>query len=90
MNKTELVKNLSGQLALSQKDCLNAINAITMLIYDALKKGEKVQLTGFGKFEVKDRAERETVNPRTGKKMLIPQQKVPSFKTGRTFKSAIR
>ena len=90
MNKKELVKNMSGQIKLSQKDCLSAVNAITNLIYDALKRGEKVILTGFGKFEVRDRAERETVNPQTGKKMVIPQQKVPSFKTGRTFKSAIR
>ena len=90
MNKKELVKTVSAKLKLTQKETLGCINAITEIIYDTLRRGEAVSLIGFGKFEVRDRAERVTVNPITKQKMIIPQKIVPSFKTGRVFKSAIR
>ncbi|MDR0850045.1 MAG: HU family DNA-binding protein [Christensenellaceae bacterium] len=90
MNKKELVKSASAKSKLTQKETLNCLNAITEIIYDTLKRGEAVRLLGFGKFEVRGRAERVSVNPVTKQKMIIPHKLVPSFKTGKAFKSAIR
>ena len=90
MNKKELIKQTSKRTKLSQADCLKCVNAIKELIYDALKKGDKVNLVGFGRFEVKARGERKIINPMTKEISLVPPKKVPVFKTGRLFKSAIR
>ena len=90
MNKKELIKSASAKTRLTQRETLNCLNAITEIIYDTLKRGEVVRLLGFGKFEVRDRAERVSVNPITKQRMVIPSKIVPSFKTGKAFKSAIR
>ena len=89
MNKTELVAAISEQTQLSKKDSEAALKAFISVVTDELKKGEKVQLVGFGTFEVATRAAREGINPRTGKSMSIPESKAPKFKAGRGLKDAV-
>ncbi len=89
MNKTELVAAISEQTQLSKKDSEAALKAFISVVTDELKKGEKVQLVGFGTFEVATRAAREGINPRTGNTMSIPESKAPKFKAGRGLKDAV-
>lgn len=89
MNKAEFIKELSKKTKLTQKDCLNCLNAITNLVSETLKSGEDVMLVGFGKFEVKYRKARKSFNPYTKKQMIVPASKVPHFKAGKAFKEAI-
>lgn len=89
MNKNELIKSVSKQSSLSQKEAKEALDAITSLIKDALNKGEEIKIMGFGKFEVKDRSERITINPKTKQKMIIPKTKVASFKASKNLKDAL-
>ena len=87
MNKTELIAAVAEKADLSKKDAITAtVDAIT----EALTQGEKVQLVGFGSFEVKTRAARVGRNPRTGEPMTYPACKVPTFKPGKPLKDAIR
>ena len=74
---------------ISKKDAGNAVDAFTTVVTEALIKGEKVSLVGFGTFEVKERAAREGRNPQTGETMQIAASKVPSFKVGKTLKDAV-
>ncbi len=90
MNKTELIAAVAEQAGLSKKDAENAIQAMVDSITAALARGEKVQLVGFGSFEVKDRAERTGRNPQTGEKIPIPASKAPVFKAGKALKDAIK
>ena len=89
MNKTELVAAIAEQTELSKKDAEKALKAFTDIVADELKKGEKVQLVGFGTFEVSERAAREGRNPQTGKTMKIEACKAPKFKAGKALKDMI-
>ena len=90
MNKTELIAVMAETSGLSKKDCDAALAAFITTVETALKSGEKVQLIGFGSFEVKERAARTGRNPRTKEIVEIPASKVPVFKAGQAFKDAIR
>ena len=89
MNKTELVAAMAEKAELSKKDAEGALKAFIDVVTDELKKGEKVQLGGFGSFEVSERAAREGINPLTKKPMSIPASKAPKFKAGRGLKDAV-
>lgn len=86
MNKTELVAAIAEQTQLSRKDAEAALKAFTDVVADELKKGGKVQLVGFGTFEVSERGEREGRNPQTGATMIIKASKSPKFKAGKALK----
>ena len=83
MNKTELVAAIAEKTELSKKDAEKALKAFTDVVAEELKKGEKIQLVGFGTFEVAERPEREGRNPSTGKAMKIAASKSPKFKAGK-------
>ena len=89
MNKTELISAVADKAGLSKKDSEKAVNAVVDAITEALKSGDKVQLIGFGSFEVKERAARSGRNPKTNEEIEIPASKVPQFKAGKAFKDAI-
>ena len=89
MNKTELVAAIAEQTELSKKDAEKALKAFTDIVADELKKGEKVQLVGFGTFEVSERAAREGRNPQSGEPMTIAASKAPKFKAGNALKDMI-
>ena len=89
MNKTELVAAIADSADLTKKDAEKAVNSFTEVITKALKKGDKVQLVGFGTFEVVKRAAREGRNPQTGKAMKIKASKAPKFKAGKALKDAV-
>ena len=90
MNKTELVAALTEKAGFSKKDAEKALNAFVDVITDALVAGEKVQIVGFGSFEVKDRPERVGRNPRDAKqKIVIPASKAPVFKAGKSLRDAV-
>ena len=89
MNKTELVAAIAEQAGLSKKDAESALKAFVEVVTDELKKGDKVQLVGFGTFEVSERAAREGRNPRTGETMQITACKAPKFKAGKALKDAV-
>ena len=86
MNKTELVAAMAEQTNLSKKDAEAALKAFIDVVSEELKKGEKVQLVGFGTFEVSERAAREGRNPQTGETMEIKASKIPKFKAGKALK----
>ena len=86
MNKTELVAAMAEQTNLSKKDAEAALKAFIDVVSEELKKGEKVQLVGFGTFEVSERAAREGRNPQTGETMTIKASKTPKFKAGKALK----
>ena len=89
MNKAELVAAIAEQAEISKKDAEKALKAFTDIVADELKKGEKIQLVGFGTFEVSERAARTGRNPQSGKAMVIPASKSPKFKAGKALKDAI-
>ena len=86
MNKTELVAAMAEQTQLSKKDAEAALKAFIDVVSEELKKGEKVQLVGFGTFDVSERAAREGRNPQTGETMEIKASKTPKFKAGKALK----
>ncbi len=86
MNKTELVAAMAEQTNLSKKDAEAALKVFIDVVSEELKKGEKVQLVGFGTFEVSERAAREGRNPQTGETMEIKASKTPKFKAGKALK----
>ncbi len=90
MNKTELVAAIAEKAALSKKDAEKALNAFVGTVEDALKKGDKIQLVGFGTFEVRERAARECINPQTKAKVQVPASKVPAFKAGQALKNIVK
>ncbi len=90
MNKTELVAAVAEKAGLSKKDADKAVAAVIDSVICTLKKGKKVQLVGFGTFEVRKRAAREGVNPQTKQKIKIAASKNPVFKAGKAFKEAIK
>ena len=89
MNKTELINAVAAK-GLSKKDADVTVKAVIDSITEALKKGEKVQLIGFGTFEVRERAEKEARNPRTGETIKVAAAKVPAFKAGQALKDAVK
>ncbi len=89
MNKAELINAVAEKADLSKKDCEAAVNAAIDVITAALADGDKVQLVGFGAFEVKTRAERVGRNPKTREEISIPASKVPVFKAGKALKDAV-
>lgn len=90
MNKSELVKGVAERSDLSRKDATDAVDAVFSAITEALSKDEKVQLVGFGSFEVRSRAERKGRNPQTGEEIKIPATLIPAFRPGKTLKDAIK
>jgi len=89
MNKTELVSAIAEKSELSKKDSEKALKAFTEVIAEELKKGEKIQLVGFGTFEVSNRAARTGKNPQTGAAIDIPASKAPKFKAGKALKETV-
>ncbi len=89
MNKAELISATAEKAGMSKKDSEKVINALIETITDTMKKGDKVQLVGFGVFEVKNRPARTGRNPRTKEQIEIPASKIPLFKAGKALKDAI-
>ena len=89
MNKAELVAAMAEQAGLSKKDAEAALKAFTDVVSDELKNGGKVQLVGFGTFEVSERAAREGRNPQSGEVMKIAASKAPEFKAGKALKDLV-
>ena len=89
MNKVELAAAIANETGLTKKDSEAAVKAFVEVVTNELKKGEKVQLVGFGTFEVVERAAREGRNPQTGKTMKIKASKSPKFKAGKALKDAL-
>ena len=89
MNKTELINAVAEEASLAKKDAEAAVTACIDVITKALQEGEKVQLVGFGSFEVKSRAARTGRNPHTKEEIQIPASKVPVFKAGKALKDTI-
>ncbi|MDD6174199.1 MAG: HU family DNA-binding protein [Acutalibacteraceae bacterium] len=90
MNKTELIAAVAEKANLSKKDADSAVNAVIDSIVEAVAANDKVQLVGFGTFEVRERNERKGRDPRTNKEITIPASKVPAFKVGKAFKAAVK
>lgn len=89
MNKTELVSSVAEKAEITKKDAEKAVNAVFASIEEALVNGEKVQLVGFGTFEVRNRKARVGRNPQTNEEIQIPAAKVPAFKAGKNLKEAV-
>lgn len=89
MSKTELVAAIAEKTGLTKKDSEAAVNAFVETVTEQLKNGEKVQLIGFGTFEVSERAERIGRNPQTGEEMTIAASRVPKFKAGKALKELL-
>lgn len=89
MNKTELINAVAEASELSKKDATKAVDSVFDTILDALKNGDKIQLIGFGNFEVRERSARKGRNPQTGAEIEIPASKVPAFKPGKALKDAV-
>ena len=90
MNKTELTAAMAETSGLSKKDCEAALAAFTGAVETAMKSGDKVQMVGFGSFEVKERPARVGRNPRTGEECLIPASRVVKFTPGKALKEAVK
>ena len=89
MTKADLVKAVSEKANCPKKDAEMAINTVIDCITDAVAQGEKVQIVGFGTFEVRERGEKKCKNPRTGEEMITPAKKAPVFKSGKALKDAV-
>ena len=89
MNKTELVNAVAEKADFSKKDADKAVAAVLDTITDALAQGDKVQIVGFGTFEVRARAEKQGRNPKTGEAMIVPASNLPAFKAGKALKEAV-
>ncbi|MEY8351355.1 HU family DNA-binding protein [Bacillus cereus] len=90
MNKTELIKNVAQTAEISQKEATVVVQSVVESITNTLAAGEKVQLIGFGTFEVRERAARTGRNPQTCEEMQIAASKVPAFKAGKELKEAVK
>ena len=89
MNKTELIEEIAGRTDSSKAEAQRYVDTLERVVTEVLKSGEEVQITGFGKFYVREQKAREGVNPQTKEKMRIPAQKVPAFSAGQGLKGAI-
>ena len=89
MNKTELIEEIAGRTDSSKAEAQRYVDTLEKVVTEVLKSGEEVQITGFGKFYVREQKAREGVNPQTKEKMRIPAQKVPAFSAGQGLKEAV-
>jgi len=89
LNKTELISELAQKVNMTKKDAEKVVNAFFGTVEEALKSGDKVQLIGFGTFEVRERQARKGRNPQTGEEISIPAARVPAFKAGKALKDAV-
>lgn len=89
MNKTEFIAAIAEEAGLSKTDAAKAVKAFTDVVVEEMKKGEKIQLVGFGTFEVSKRLERQGINPATKEKITIAAANVPKFKAGAALKNAL-
>lgn len=90
MNKADLIAAVAEKSELTKKDAEKAVNAFVSVVTDALAKEDKVQLVGFGTFEVRKRAERKGRNPQTKEEITIPASKAPVFKAGKMLKDSVQ
>jgi len=90
MNKAELIAAVSERESIAKAQVAGAVEAVFGVIQDALKAGERVQLVGFGTFEVKERPARKGQNPKTGEKIDIPASRAPAFKAGKSLKELVK
>ncbi|MDQ3840945.1 MAG: HU family DNA-binding protein [Actinomycetota bacterium] len=90
MNKTDLIQEIADKANASKSEAQRFFEAFEDVVTSELKKGEEVQITGFGKFYVQERAAREGINPQTQEKMKIPASKVPKFTAGNSLKDSIK
>lgn len=89
MNKAELIGSVAEKAGMPKKDAEKAVNAVFATIEEALAKGDKVQLVGFGTFEVRERAARTGRNPQTGEEIQIAASRVPAFRAGKALKDSV-
>lgn len=89
MNKTDLIGEVAGKVDMTKKDVEKVVGALFETIEESLKTGDKVQLVGFGTFEVRERKARTGRNPQTGQEIKIAASKVPAFKAGKALKDAV-
>ncbi len=89
MTKSDLIATVAESAGLTKKDTEKVVSGLLAAITNALVSGDKVQIVGFGTFEVRDRKEREGRNPSNGKPMIIPASRVPAFKAGKSLKDAV-
>lgn len=89
MNKTELVSSVAEKAEITKKDAEKVVTAVFSSIEEALAQGDKVQVVGFGTFEVRERASRTGRNPKTGQEISIPATKVPAFKAGKSLRDSV-
>ncbi|QSZ27556.1 HU family DNA-binding protein [Aceticella autotrophica] len=89
MNKADLITKMAEKCDLTKKDTEKALNAFVDSVQEALKQGERIQLVGFGTFEVRERAERKGRNPQTKEEITIPASKAPVFKAGKALKDIV-
>ena len=90
MNKGEMIEKIADEAVMTKVEVQRHFEAFTGTVTEALKGGEEVQITGFGKFEARSRSAREGINPQTKEKMQIPAKRVPSFSAGNALKESIR
>lgn len=90
MNKTELINSLSEETTFSKKDITRVLDTLTRIVVRALKKGDKLQWSGFGTFTVARRPARKGINPATKERIDLPETHVPKFKAGKNLKELIR
>lgn len=90
MNKSELIQDVTEKTGLTKKDVTAAVEGVLSAISDALARGEKVQLVGFGNFEIRERAARKGRNPQTGEVIDIAASKIPAFKAGKALKEGLQ
>ena len=88
MNKNELIRAIANKAGIKLKEANIALDAVIGAITDALNEGEKVQISGFGTFEIKEKAAHEGINPKTGEKIQIDASKMPVFKFGKAYKDS--
>lgn len=89
MNKTELIAKVAEATDMTKKEATQSVEAVLAVITEALRSGDKVQLIGFGNFEVRNRAARKGRNPQTGEEIDIPASKVPAFRPGKQLKAIV-
>lgn len=90
MNKTELIALVAHKTEMTLKQTTQVVDAFIDTIAETLSDGEKVVVTGFGTFEVRNRVERTGKNPRTGETIVVPEQKTPAFRAGKLLKDAVK
>lgn len=88
MNKNELVRAIANDAGITLKDAGIALDSVVAAITEGLKNGEKIQISGFGTFELKEKPAREGINPKTGAKIKIAASKIPTFKFGKAYKDS--